>query len=496
MGARPMDTRFSGSGSITVSAALVGAELASEGPVTITWQDGQISGIAPAAEAPSGRRVLAMPAPVNAHDHARPISPTSFGIVDRPLELALPALSTFPSVDAELATAVSLGRSAMGGACGAMIHLTRPMGLVPLPEEGLQIARAAARVGIRAALAIAMKDRNPLIYGDHNHMLQEGVAPGHPEAARHFSEVLNRPSLTPAEQIARAEEVAEALADTEVDVQFGPAGPQWCSDALLQTVAARSAETGRRVHMHLLETRYQRAWADSTYPDGLVRHLRDIGLLSPRLTVAHGIYARPDELEMIAEAGATIAINASGNMVGRNGIAPGAAMLASGCRLAMGIDGGAFDDDDDALRELRMMKALNRGWGLDEGLDPTRALQAACMHGRRSIGAPDGGLLAPGAPADILLVDLDALDRDRLLPVDPVKLVLRRARKEQIVQLLVAGRTVVADGGLTGFDLAAAEEELRAAYRAGMAENPPSARLWPALEPATARFYHERFGCC
>ena len=57
------------------------------------------------------------------------------------------------------------------------------------------------------------------------------------------------------------------------DVQFGPNGVQWCSDALLTAIAEASQRTGRRIHMHLLETRYQRAWADATHPEGVVKHL-------------------------------------------------------------------------------------------------------------------------------------------------------------------------------------------------------------------------------
>ena len=48
--------------------------------------------------------------------------------------------------------------------------------------------------------------------------------------------------------------------------------------------------------MHLLETIYQRAWVDANFPDGIVRYLRDIGFLSERLTLAHCIHARPDEI--------------------------------------------------------------------------------------------------------------------------------------------------------------------------------------------------------
>jgi hypothetical protein len=47
-------------------------------PVDLVFKDGRIAAITPATE-PATRRLLAMPALVNAHDHARPLSPTSCG---------------------------------------------------------------------------------------------------------------------------------------------------------------------------------------------------------------------------------------------------------------------------------------------------------------------------------------------------------------------------------------------------------------------------------
>ena len=47
-------------------------------PVDLSIRDGRIAEITAAADPPT-RRLLAMPALVNAHDHARPLSPTSFG---------------------------------------------------------------------------------------------------------------------------------------------------------------------------------------------------------------------------------------------------------------------------------------------------------------------------------------------------------------------------------------------------------------------------------
>ncbi len=67
-------------------------------PVDIALQDGRIASISPAASQPS-RRLLAMPALVNAHDHARPLSPTSFGAAAKPLETWLLRRAAMPAID-------------------------------------------------------------------------------------------------------------------------------------------------------------------------------------------------------------------------------------------------------------------------------------------------------------------------------------------------------------------------------------------------------------
>jgi len=40
---------------------------------------------------------------------------------------------------------------------------------------------------------------------------------------------------------------------------------QWCSDGMLEAIADASSRTGRRIHMHFLETRNQRVWADARF---------------------------------------------------------------------------------------------------------------------------------------------------------------------------------------------------------------------------------------
>jgi len=369
-----------------------------------------IAKIAPTYGAAS-RRLLAMPAMVNAHDHARPLSPTSFGAAGKPLETWILRLAATPSTDPYLVAAAALGRAAQSGCASIMAHVTRLYGPMSVSDEAGAYARAANDIGARVTFALFMRDRNPLVYGDEQSVL--AAMPG--EARHEIESIFCSPMPGIREQIERVEAIAAAHEGPLFNVQYGPSGVQWCSDAMLEAIAESSARTGRRVHMHLLETPYQRAWADKAYPQGVVRHLRDVGLLSPRLALAHCVHARPDELDMIAEAGATIVTNASSNLHLRSGIAPIAQAIRRGCKVAMGVDASAFDEDDDALREMRLGHFLHGGWGFDENISREDFLRSIVANGRFANGAPGSGALEAGEAADILVLDLDRLDRDTII---------------------------------------------------------------------------------
>ena len=82
---------------MTVTLAGV-ATLENDAPCDVVIDGGVIAAIRPASARAQKRR-LAMPALVNAHDHARPLSPTSFGAAGKPLETWLLRLAAMPGVD-------------------------------------------------------------------------------------------------------------------------------------------------------------------------------------------------------------------------------------------------------------------------------------------------------------------------------------------------------------------------------------------------------------
>ena len=225
--------------------------------------------------------------------------------------------------------------------------------------------------------------------------------------------------------------------------------------------------------MHLLESPLQREWLDAAFGGQPLRALDGFGLLSPRLSIAHAAHLRPDEMELLAERGVAVCINTSSNLNLRNGIAPAAELHRRGVRLVTGLDGFSVDDDDDALRELRLNWMLHRGTGLTEGWPLPDLFAAATLRGREALGGGrDSTPLTPGAAADLLVLRRDA--DDILIPAEEPALLAQRATRAHVRRLVVAGREVVRDGAPTGLDLPAAAAELDAQVRAGA----EGARAW------------------
>jgi len=248
--------------------------------------------------------------------------------------------------------------------------------------------------------------------------------------------------------------------------------------------------------MHLLESRYQRIWADKEYPQGIVRFLDSIGLLNERVSFAHCIHLRPAEMELIAKRGATIVVNTSSNAVVSSGLAPVAEFLRRGCRVAMGLDGLALDEDEDALREMRLCYGLHKAYGFDRVMGYREILEIATANGRFAVTGSAGDGLRPGSPADILVLDWETLSEELVDPdASPISLMLARSVKKHIRELYVGGRAVVSRGAATGVDLPALEKELLAQLRARFHTSADIKAAMPELSIALAKHFRGAFYC-
>ncbi len=455
---------------------------AMRGPCAVTIADGRIvaiKDIPTAALTADEAGALLMPALANAHDHGRGLRTLAYGASDAPLELWLPMLGRQPRIDPYANAALAFARMAESGICAAN-HCHNTQDSDQLLAEAEAVSRAARDVGIRIAFALPFQDRNPNVYGDLERLLAKL------DPADRSGVAARAAALRSLETNMALIERINALEHETFTLQYGPVAPQWTTHETMAAIAAASADTGRRVHMHLLETQLQREWADAHYPQGLITFLDEIGMLGPRLTVAHAVWLRPDECELLAARGVTVSINLSSNLRLRSGIPPLSCIRQADLSFGIGLDGMSFDDDEDMLRELRLV------WHFHardtDAMTPGDLFDAALRTGRRTITGEDGGgTIVPGAPADLLALDYAAMTADCVHDdIDPMDILLGRMKAGHVRHLIVAGREVVRDGGCVTVDALALEQELTASGRAAL---PPDDARLRRMRDAVRAFY-------
>ncbi|WP_168879359.1 amidohydrolase family protein [Rhizobium sp. P28RR-XV] len=421
---------------------------------------------------------LIMPSPVNAHDHGYGIRTLDFGATDDALEAWIPGLRLRPRTDAYLEALVAFGRLARTG-IGATMHCHNSLNIDRLVEEASAVMRAAGDVGIRLGLSCPLLDNDAWAYDGGPQRLRPFLSEGDWNALAGTI-----PNYAPIHtQLVAVEAVAAANTNPLIDVQYGPIGPQWCSNALLEAIAEASALRGRRIHMHLLESPRQRFWLDRRFPEGIVTYLDKIGFLSSRLAIAHGVQLRPDELELLAERGVQLVSNPSANLRLRSGVAPITSTLEiGGPAFAIGLDGTGLDDDQDLWREMRLLYLLQGGRGLTRRLTARNVFDAVIRVGGQVINAYEA--------EDFTIIDYEGLITEALFDdADEAEILLTRMSAKYAKGLVIAGREVMHQGKLTGIDFDAALCELLAQARADLTRLEKQRPLVRALSEATRAYY-------
>ena len=94
-----------------------------------------------------------------------------------------------------------------------------------------------------------------------------------------------------------------------------------------------------------------------------------------------------------------------------------------------------------------------------------------------------------------MVLDLDRLDREAIMDVDPLQLLFARGNAALVRDVVVDGRTIVGEGKVVGVDLPAIERELRGMYREGVRQFGGLQRAWGPLEGVLGGWFEGQVGC-
>lgn len=224
-----------------------------------------------------------------------------------------------------------------------------------------------------------------------------------------------------------------------VSVGFGPHAPYTVSDEPLQQIVTMANQIDASVQIHLHETAFE--VMDAAEKTGVrpIQRLAALGLLSPQLQCVHMTQLTDDEISLLADAGAHVVHCPESNLKLASGYCPVDKLLKAGVNVALGTDGAASNNNLDMLGELRTAALLAKTVANDAAAVAAHtALEMATINGARAMGLDDKiGSLAPGKFADMIAIDLSAIECQPIY--DPVSHIVYVTNASQISHSWIGG---------------------------------------------------------
>lgn len=350
---------------------------------------------------------------------------------------------------------------------------------VPRAEVPI-LAEAASQLGAR--LYLSHKFRAGKRYLD-----QQGVA------HYHWDEDAARAGLAYGREMIERYEGAE---NGRLRTMLFPYQFDACTPALLRDVKVMARELNVPVHMHTSQTLFEFHDSLRRYGKTPVQLLDEIEFLDGQTILTHVIYTSnhpqsgfpvgdKTDLQILADRGVHVAhcpvVYARRDRI----LGSFARYRELGINVPLGTD--TFPQD--MIEEMRWA-ALGCKW-IDRDANRGTAREvfnAATIDGANALGRDDIGRLAPGAKADLIIVDFT---RQHIGPVaDPIKTLVYAANGTDVETVFVDGNLVVENGMVRGVDEGELQQTAAAAHlwqRQQFVAHHPRGRAMHELFPPSYR---------
>lgn len=217
---------------------------------------------------------------------------------------------------------------------------------------------------------------------------------------------------------ANAEQAERLLEESKqyssrVQFQLGPHALYTVSKEALTWCAEFAAQNGLMIHTHLSET--EKEVADCVALHGMrpPEYLDSLGMLAPNLTAAHCVWLEQCEMELLAERGVKALHCPTSNMKLASGKFHFTDAQKAGMKIAIGTDGAASNNNLDMGEEIKIAALLEKHFTGDPTALPATAVWHAGTRAAAEMFGLNSGIVAEGAFADCMLVDLN---NERLVP--------------------------------------------------------------------------------
>jgi 5-methylthioadenosine/S-adenosylhomocysteine deaminase len=238
-----------------------------------------------------------------------------------------------------------------------------------------------------------------------------------------------------------------------VTPSLGPHAVYTVSPETLTWIGEVSRERDIPVHIHCSETEDEVSDCRNAHGVSPVGLLDRCGVLSERAVLAHAVWCDDDDLDLIAERGATVVTNPVSNMkLAVGNVFRADAAHARGIPIGLGTDGASSNNSLDLLSDVKTFALLQKHARRDPAAMPARDAWSIAT-GAWAARLGQSGDVSVGEPADFVLVHGNCVE---LGPGELVNNLVYAVPGGAVDAVVVNGRVVVRDGHVDG------EDEIRA----------------------------------
>jgi cytosine/adenosine deaminase-related metal-dependent hydrolase len=232
----------------------------------------------------------------------------------------------------------------------------------------------------------------------------------------------------------------DGAADGRIRVALGPHGTDSCGPDLLREVRKTADEFGCPITIHLSQTRAEMELIQRRYGKTPEEYLEHVGLLGPDLLVAHCVESSDAGLDLLRRTNTTV-VSCPLTYARQGQFAPFGRFRRRGLRTVLGTDGYRMD----LVGEMRQAGFVSKLYAGDSaGATASELVHATTAAGAEALGRSDLGRIAPGARADLVVIDMA---RPHLQPVsDPLRTLVWNASGADVSAVMVGGRLLVEHG--------------------------------------------------
>ncbi len=235
-----------------------GAVLQEDGVITAIGSFAELSARHPTVPVIGTGREVVLPGFVNAHHHVG-LTPVQLGSPDMPLELWFITRMVIRNLDLYLDTLYSAFEMVGSGVTTVQhIQSLLPGTATEVEAKIGEVIRAYEAIGMRVSYCYGVRDQNRLVYQADADLIASLPAELQDPMKRYF----DRFRMNLDETMGLFESLhARHQGKRRVKIQLAPANLHWCSDTALGRLAETSERFAAPMHMHLVETAYQKEYA-------------------------------------------------------------------------------------------------------------------------------------------------------------------------------------------------------------------------------------------